>query len=97
MLPPLFAEVDAIVLTVPPTAPVARAWDPAEALQRVPDERASIVPEFGAALQQAEISAGQFGSVLVTGSFHTVGDALAMLGRCEVAPDFPLPHNAFSG
>jgi dihydrofolate synthase/folylpolyglutamate synthase len=97
MLPPLFAEVDSIVLTVPPTAPAARAWDPAEALQRVPDDRARIVLEFGAALQQAEKSAGQTGSVLVTGSFHTVGDALAMLGLCEVSPDFPLPHNVFSG
>ena len=36
--------------------------------------------EFGAAMERARIAAGQ-GTVVVTGSNHTVGDALKFLNR----------------
>ena len=97
MLPPLFGLADAITLTVPPTAPQTRAWDPRQVLAAVPDARATVVDNFENALKQAEAQAGAAGTILVTGSFHTVGDALALLGLAETPPDFPLQHNDFSG
>ncbi len=97
MLPPLFALADNITLTVPPTAPPNRAWDPRQVLSAVPDERAVVVDDFAAALQRAEKAANAGGTVLVTGSFHTVGDALDLLGLAETPPDFPLQHNIFPG
>jgi len=97
MLPPLFALADSIVLTVPPTAPPNRAWDPRQVLSAVPDERAVVVDDFAEALMRAEANAAAAGTVLVTGSFHTVGDALALLGLAETEPDFPFAHNDFPG
>jgi dihydrofolate synthase / folylpolyglutamate synthase len=96
MLPPLFGLADAIILTVPPTAPKARAWDPCQVLATVPDARAAVVEDFAEALRKCESNAGAAGTILVTGSFHTVGDALALLGRAETPPDFPLQHKDFS-
>lgn len=96
MLPPLFGAADAIILTVPPTAPAGRAWSPQEAIAAVPDPRARVISDFDAAIAAAA-DAAHGGTVLVTGSFHTVGDALATLGLAEVAPDFPLHANVFSG
>ncbi|HET9984758.1 MAG TPA: Mur ligase family protein [Longimicrobiales bacterium] len=94
MLPRLFAAVDGAVLTEPPTAPAGRRWDPVAALSASrPSGGAEIVPDFTAALGRARERAGE-GTVLVTGSFHTVGDALAALGipPCDVDP--PLPPSA---
>ena len=96
MLPRLFALADQVTLTVPPTAPANRVWRPEEALAQVPHTKARIEPDFELALQDAA-KAGRGGTVLVTGSFHTVGDALAVIGQCEAPPDFALPHNSFSG
>lgn len=82
MLPPLLARADAAVLTVAPSSPESRRWDPADAEARsgasagVPIR---IIPDFSAAVQRAETMAPH-GTVLVTGSVHTVGDALAELG-----------------
>ncbi|MGH7619453.1 MAG: bifunctional folylpolyglutamate synthase/dihydrofolate synthase [Gemmatimonadaceae bacterium] len=70
------------VLTMAPTAPASRAWDLAEVLAftRSLSLSAEVVQDFGAALERA----GERGqTVLVTGSFHTVGDAMALL---EVSP-----------
>ena len=82
MLPPLLSRVDAAVLTVAPTAPDSRRWDPvavAEAL-RVPEGVAvRVIPDFAAAIRRATTMA-PYGTVLVTGSVHTVGDALVELG-----------------
>jgi dihydrofolate synthase/folylpolyglutamate synthase len=96
MLPPLFGLAHSITLTVPPTAPKSRAWDPRHVLAAVPDNRALVIDDFAAALRQAEIQAGTAGTVLVTGSFHTVGDALVLLDLAETPPDFPLQHKDFS-
>jgi dihydrofolate synthase / folylpolyglutamate synthase len=83
MLPPLFSIADQTILTVPPTAPANRAWDPVAALQEVPNSRAEIVHDFAEALQHAA-QQGRGGTILVTGSFHTVGDALAAHGKFRI-------------
>lgn len=75
MLPQLAAAVDGMWLTVAPSAPPERRWDPAEASKTV-SCRTVIEPEFDAALRDVQ---GGAATVLVTGSFHTVGDALARL------------------
>ena len=78
MMERLAPAVDGFVLTVAPTAPANRLWDPGEALAYATDRgwRAELEPEFEAAIARAEASAA---TVLVTGSFHTVGDVLARL------------------
>lgn len=80
MLPPLLARADAAVLTTAPTAPDGRRWDPEHAA-RVLDGKIPIrvIPDLAAALMRAETMA-PYGTLLVTGSVHTVGDALAELG-----------------
>jgi dihydrofolate synthase/folylpolyglutamate synthase len=86
MLPPLLARCDAAVLTVAPSSPESRRWDPAGAEARIGASSAvpvRIIPDFAAAIQRAETMAPH-GTVLVTGSVHTVGDALAELGIAVV-------------
>jgi dihydrofolate synthase / folylpolyglutamate synthase len=83
MLVQLDRIVDRGILTVAPTA-ASRGWN-AVWLRRWlrdrgrPPARASwtLVPEFGEALETVQEGAG---TVLVTGSFHTVGDVMAALG-----------------
>jgi dihydrofolate synthase/folylpolyglutamate synthase len=87
MLPPLLERLDAAVLTQPPSAPASRRWNPRAARravegvdqgsQRCPLE---VEPEFAAAIERVQERAGG-GTVVVTGSCHTVGDALAALDR----------------
>ena len=70
------------ILTDAPTAPASRRW----ALDEVAAYAASlgvefvVEPDFEAALARAQTYAG---TTLVTGSFHTVGDAMA---RLQVSP-----------
>lgn len=80
MLPPLFRRGDAVVLTQPPSAPEERRWDPESVVEEVGEVTASvsIEPDFAVALERASILAGE-GTVVVTGSNHTVGDALSAL------------------
>jgi folylpolyglutamate synthase/dihydropteroate synthase len=86
MLPPLFRRVDRAILTQPPSAPSERRWDPEEALRVLVQDAvgrpAPIVldADFSSALQQARREA-RGGTVVVTGSVHTVGSALRALGR----------------
>jgi len=84
MLPPLLGRVDAAILTQPPSAPETRRWDPQEALASLLDAghdfAVEVIPDFDAALGSARERAGT-GTVVVTGSCHTVGDAMASLGR----------------
>jgi dihydrofolate synthase/folylpolyglutamate synthase len=83
MLVRLDRAIDRGILTMAPTA-AARGWnvdwlrewlsDP----HRPPARGAwSLVPDFGEALRQVQEGAG---TILVTGSFHTVGDVLTALG-----------------
>jgi dihydrofolate synthase/folylpolyglutamate synthase len=87
MLVQLDAVVDRGILTVAPSADTRR-WD-LEWLRRWlkdparPPARAewALVPHFDEALAAAEFGAG---TVLVTGSFHTVGDVMATRGLSPV-------------
>lgn len=78
MLQRLVNHVDRFVFTEPPSAPHERAW----ALSHVAQFAATlpvpavIEPEFDRALAAARMGAS---TTLVTGSFHTVGDAMARL------------------
>lgn len=74
----LARAVDVFVLTDPPTAPPSRAWDASEAGRFAATEgwRAIVVHDFDAALARAT---SEGATVLVTGSFHTVGDAMTRL------------------
>jgi len=81
MLPPLFSRSDAAVLTQPPSAPPERRWDPAAAAAAVsPSCPLHIEEDFVRALGLARELAG-VGTVVVTGSCHTVGNALTALDR----------------
>jgi dihydrofolate synthase/folylpolyglutamate synthase len=78
----LTPAVDRFVFTNAASAPPERIWDPAEALAfaRSQGLEADLEPELGAALERAESGAG---TLVVTGSFHTVGDAML---RLQVSP-----------
>jgi len=78
MLSVLAPMLDGMVCTVPPSAPADRRWDPEAAAEeaRALGVRAEAVPGFDEALARG---AGGAGTLLVTGSFHTVGDAMFRL------------------
>jgi len=73
MLDLLTPVVDRLVLTLPPSIPVLQRWSVSDLSERVV---AQFEPSFDAALGQVQEGAA---TVLVTGSFHTVGDALGRL------------------
>jgi dihydrofolate synthase/folylpolyglutamate synthase len=78
MLRTLARGISRFVVTTAPTAPANRTWDLTEvvrfaASESIPVER---IDDFGAALARAS-SLGA--TTLITGSFHTVGDAMARL------------------
>ena len=74
----LSGVVDIFVLTDAPTAPSSRAWDRDLATEYARDcgWPAISLGDFDRALEHATTAAK---TVLVTGSFHTVGDAMARL------------------
>jgi dihydrofolate synthase/folylpolyglutamate synthase len=85
--PEMLVQLDRVVergiLTVTPSAE-GRRWDLAWLNRWLrdpsrPPARAhwQLIPDFREALRQAEQGAG---TVLVTGSFHTVGDVMQLLG-----------------
>ncbi len=78
----LAGSVARFVLTNAPTAPASRAWNVEEALRfaRAEGWPAEVIADFDAALERAPTLGP---TVLVTGSFHTVGDAMA---RLQVSP-----------
>lgn len=87
MLPPLFGLSREAILTQPPSVPPERRWHPLEAAQAVEAlPNLHILPDFAEALEAARRSAGK-GTVVVTGSHHTVGDALNLLGIPPYGPD----------
>ena len=83
MLVRLDSVIDRGILTIAPTA-AGRGSD-IEWLRRwlkdpnrpPPKAQWSLVPDFGEALAQVQEGAG---TVLVTGSFHTVGDVMGAMG-----------------
>lgn len=70
--------VDYFVLTMAPTAPASREWNLSEVSAFVQSQgwEAEAEADFDRALQRAR-ALGE--TVLVTGSFHTVGDAMVRL------------------
>ena len=71
MLELLRPVVDRLVLTVPPSIPVLQRWSEEDLRGR-----AEFEPEFDRGLARVQDGAA---TMLVTGSFHTVGDALGRL------------------
>ena len=90
MLRRLQGCIDYLILTQPPTAPPGRSWDPGAALAAAGGVPGEVVLDFGGALEAARERAGE-GTVVVTGSFHTVGDALSILGLAPYGVDPTLP------
>lgn len=84
MLPPLLDRMDGAVFTQAPSAPPERRWDVGEAATEVGGgssrARVEVEEDFDTALGRARAAAGE-GTVVVTGSCHTVGSALRALGR----------------
>ena len=75
MIERIAPQADKLVLVAPPSAPAQRAWDPREALAFARGLGIDAeVQEFSAAVR-----AQRQGTVMITGSFHTVGDALQIL------------------
>jgi dihydrofolate synthase/folylpolyglutamate synthase len=87
MLVRLDEVVDRGVLTIAPSA-AGRQWD-LEWLRRWLADPArppahagwTLIPDFSEALAQVQRGAG---TVLVTGSFHTVGDVMGALGMAPI-------------
>jgi dihydrofolate synthase/folylpolyglutamate synthase len=79
MLLPLFERADHAILTQAPSAPLARRWDPHLAMTETGSGIAEIHTDFDDALDRARELADS-GTIVVTGSAHTVGDALRGLG-----------------
>jgi dihydrofolate synthase/folylpolyglutamate synthase len=81
MLPPLLERADAVVLAVPPTAPADRRWSPRTVRESLGAAGRPViaVEDFSEAVAEAGRRAGD-GTVVVTGSVHTVGGAMAVLG-----------------
>jgi len=83
---PLLPLVDEVVVTAAPSAPAERRRTPAELereLRRL-GAKVSAVADIGEAFESARGLAPR-GTVLVTGSIHTVGDVLAHLGLSPYA------------
>ena len=82
MIDELATIVDHFIVTDAPTAPAARAWPITDALTYATTRGLSAVAvsDFAHALRLGEDIVG---TVVVTGSFHTVGDAM---DRLQVSP-----------
>ena len=84
MMEALAPEVDLFVLTTAPTSPGSRAWDPAEAARHAQANgwNARLEPDFDKAL---ELASREGATQIITGSFHTVGDAMMRLHLSPLA------------
>ena len=82
MIEVLAPHVDRFLFVAPPTAPARRAWNPSAAHEyaRAKGLASSVAPDFGEAITASQQA---LGTVLVTGSFHTVGDALHLLDEAQ--------------
>lgn len=76
MLETLAAAADRLILTRPEHAPAERAWDP-DAVRAATGVEAEVIVPLPRALDAADARGG---TVVVTGSFHTVGEAMTHLG-----------------
>ena len=78
MLEPLLAAGSGVVLTVAPSSPERRRWGLEEVVRLMARRAAEGEPDFGRAMTRARELAGR-GTVIVTGSAHTVGDARSLI------------------
>jgi dihydrofolate synthase / folylpolyglutamate synthase len=76
MLATLRPEVDRLILTVAPSVPGEQRWKEQDFAGTDQDPAVRFEPDFDRALQAIQDGAR---TMLVTGSFHTVGDAMARL------------------
>ncbi len=77
MLPPLLALADVSIFTVAPSSPAERRWNAAAVAAKISSYAVEVIEEFDAALDHAAQLAS---TIVVTGSNHTVGDAMRQLG-----------------
>jgi dihydrofolate synthase/folylpolyglutamate synthase len=80
MIESLAGVATEIIATTPPTAPAERRWH-LEDVSRFAREAGidlRAVADFDAAVRMATADPTQ--TTVITGSFHTVGDAMARLG-----------------
>jgi dihydrofolate synthase / folylpolyglutamate synthase len=81
MLRGLAEGVDANLLVVPDGAPRARRWDPDRVVETLPELDLLAMGETAEAFQRARELTRRGGTIVVTGSSHTVGAALRDLDR----------------
>jgi len=82
MIRELAPVVDRFLFTNAPSAPTERSWDPADAFSFALEAGlvAELEPDMDAAILRGLKDSG---TLLITGSFHTVGDAMS---RLQVSP-----------
>lgn len=78
MLHPLLDAGSPAVFTIAPSSPEERRWRLEQALAAVAGRSVELEPDFGRAMTRARELAGG-GTVIVTGSAHTVGDARSLI------------------
>lgn len=76
MLPPLLALADVSVFTTAPSSPPERRWNAPAVAATISSYSVEVVEDFTGALERA-MEMGQ--TIVVTGSHHTVGDAMRYL------------------
>jgi dihydrofolate synthase / folylpolyglutamate synthase len=84
MVRQLASVLDHLILTMPPGAPLSRTWDPDAVMKAAQEGEAAgaelrVISSLPDAIASADQVAGPGGTVLVTGSFYTVGGAIRML------------------
>ncbi len=80
MLPPILDLADQAIFTVPSSAPNERIWDPRAVARAIGcDTPVQVLDDLSVALNRAK-TLSPAGTVVVTGSCHTVGDAFLVLG-----------------
>ncbi len=80
MLDPLLSATAGAIFSVAPSSRRERRWDLHAALEAVRGHRVEVQQDFDTALRRAAELAGS-GTVVVSGSCYTVGDALLRLGE----------------
>jgi dihydrofolate synthase / folylpolyglutamate synthase len=85
MLDALGPAVTSLILTIAPTAPASRVWELSEVTSYVRSRGWThlVAEDFAGALDTGRAAGA---TVLVTGSFHTVGDAMDRLQVDPLAP-----------
>lgn len=76
MLPPLLALADNSIFTIAPSSPPERRWDAEAVAATISSYPVEVILDFEAALERAMEMAP---TIVVTGSNHTVGDAMKYL------------------